>query len=237
MGEADAAKRGIVRQVYGRAATAAAPAAAGYARRGADAHSGLGCGSPTAFAKLRPGERVLDLGSGAGFDCLAAAVDVGRRGSVVGIDLTPEMVRLASRHAAEAGVVSVAFVQGEIERLPFCAGSFDAVISNCVLNLCADKQRVIAEIWRVLRPGGRLAIADIVATAPLPAALAADASLYAGCLTGASQIDVLAAALDDAGFASFRLRLCSERATLIEAWAPGRGLAGYFAAAEICATK
>lgn len=198
---------------------------------------GLGCGDPTALAALQSGESVLDLGSGAGFDCFAAAVCVGRHGRVIGIDLTPEMVRLAHRNAIAAGVPTVSFLLGEIERLPMRDEIFDVVMSNCVINLCPDKARVLTEAYRVLRRGGRLAVSDIVARAPLPAEIADDLALYAGCVAGAVTAAELSAALREAGFDSVRIGIGEERRTVIGAWAPGRGLERFVSAADITAVK
>ncbi|MEW5882459.1 MAG: methyltransferase domain-containing protein [Pseudomonadota bacterium] len=153
--------------------------------------SGLGCGDPLALARLRRGESVLDLGSGAGYECLAAAVEVGRQGQVIGIDVTPEMVTRARRNAIATAAPNVSFVVGDIQSLPFSAGSFDVVISNCVVNLCPDKTRVFAETRRVLRCDGRLALSDIVAIAPLPSAMVGDLALYAACVASAPTADRL----------------------------------------------
>jgi len=200
-------------------------------------HSGLGCGSPTTFANLAPGEWVLDLGSGAGFDCLAAALEVGRHGRVVGIDLTPGMVRLARRHAADAGVTSAHFLQGELEALPFADATFDIVISNCVINLCPDKARVLAEAWRVLKPHGRLAVADIVAIAPLPPDVLADLARHTGCIAGATPMEKIHGLLRQAGFASAEIHIGKHSQDLIGSWAPHSPLAYVVAAANIVARK
>lgn len=226
-----------VRRTYTRAATLAAAVMTGSRDAFRTPHSGLGCGSPTAFAGLAPGEWVLDLGSGAGFDCLAAAVEVGTGGRVVGIDMTPEMVRLARRHAAEAGVAIVHFVQGEIEHLPFQDGAFDVVISNCVINLCAEKERILTEAFRVLKPGGRVAIADIVALAPLPADVLEDLASHTGCVAGATELESLLGMLRRAGFVSEKVDIGEHSRSLLCAWAPGSGLERFVAAANITAKK
>lgn len=228
--------RGLVRKAY---ATAAAQAATVVCKRKASTcipHSGLGCGSPTAFANLSPGERVLDLGSGAGFDCLAAAVEVGSRGRVVGVDMTPEMVRLARRHAADAGVDTVDFIQAEIESLPFPDASFDVVISNCVINLCADKTRVFAEACRVLKPNGRLTFADIVAVSPLPADIENDLAHYTGCIAGATPIEVLAPSLLDAGFATVEVDIARYQRSPVDI-CPSEQTFDFLAAAIVKARK
>lgn len=160
--------------------------------RGADvaavaegADLGLGCGAPLEFADLQPGETVLDLGSGAGFDAFIARRTVGDAGRVYGVDMTPDMVARARANAARLGYDNVEFRLGEIEHLPIADGSIDLVISNCVLNLVPDKPAAFAEIARVLKPGGRFCISDIVATAELPEALLASMAAYAGCISGA----------------------------------------------------
>jgi arsenite methyltransferase len=225
--------RSTVRETYARAATRPDDH-----RRGAScatSHSGLGCGSPIAFAGLAAGEQVLDLGSGAGFDCLAAALEVGRQGRVVGIDMTPEMVRLARRNGRDAGVAGVDFLQGEIERLPFADASFDVVVSNCVINLCQDKARVFAEACRVLKPNGRLAVADIVAVAPLPEVLRQ--ALCDGCVGGATPLDALPPMLRDAGFESVDIEIAAHSGELLDAWAPEAALERFIAAANVIARK
>ncbi|NMG76430.1 methyltransferase domain-containing protein [Aromatoleum diolicum] len=231
------ALRPLVRKAYADAATKAAAVVPGKRPLACTPHSGLGCGSPTTIAGLTPGDWVLDLGCGAGFDCLAAAVEVGRRGRVVGVDMTPEMVRLASRHARDADVPTVSFVQAEIESLPFPDASFDVVMSNCVINLCADKQRIFAEAWRVLKPGGRLAVADIVAVALLPVELHGELALHTGCVAGATALEGLAAMLREAGFASAEIAIAQHGRSVIDSWAPGRAIQHFVAAANITATK
>ncbi len=145
----------------------------------------LGCGNPTAVAELRPGERVLDLGSGGGIDVLLSARRVGPTGRAIGLDMTDEMLALAQRNAAEAGVDNVEFVRGTIESIPLPAASVDVVISNCVINLAADKAAVFSEIARVLRPGGRVGVSDVVADDHLTPSERADRGSYSGCIAGA----------------------------------------------------
>lgn len=200
-------------------------------------HSGLGCGSPTAFAHLSLGECVLDLGSGSGFDCLAAAIEVGPRGRVVGVDMPPEMVRLARRHATDAGVEVVEYVQAELESLPFPDASFDVVMSNCVINLCADKARVLAEARRVLAPNGRLVASDIVAVPTLPSGLRDDIARHAGCIAGATPLEQLAPLLLEAGFASAEIDIAPHSRSLFDEWAPELEPQRFIAAASIIATK
>jgi len=149
------------------------------------ANLGLGCGNPIAIAGIREGEVVLDLGSGAGFDVFLAADRVGKTGKVIGVDMTPEMIEAANRNAEEGGYENVEFRQGDIEALPVEAESVDLVISNCVLNLVPDKPKAFSEIFRVLKPGGRIAVADIVLDGPLPEALLDDDAAYCSCISGA----------------------------------------------------
>jgi arsenite methyltransferase len=198
---------------------------------------GLGCGNPQAIAALLPGETVLDLGSGAGFDCFLAVQQVGLTGHVIGVDMTAEMVAKARENAVAAGYAKVEFRLGEIEHLPVADASVDVILSNCVINLSPDKLQVWREAFRVLRPGGRLAIADIVATAPLPEKLRHDLALYAGCLAGAATVNELESMLREAGFSDIRLQLKEESRRFIREWAPGRGLEDYVVSASIEAVK
>ena len=161
---------------------------------------GLGCGNPTLIAELSPGETVLDLGSGAGVDVFLAARAVGPGGHVVGVDMTPEMVEKARRNARVGEVENVEFVLGEIEALPLSDDSVDVVISNCVVNLSPEKGRVFAEVFRVLKPGGRLAISDIIAMRPMTEAERADMALYGACVSGAETKESVVDMLRLAGF-------------------------------------
>ncbi len=167
----------------------------------------LGCGNPTALAELHPGETVLDLGSGGGIDCFLAARRVGPAGRVIGVDMTAEMLALARANAATIGVPNVEFRQGPIEALPVEDAAVDVIISNCVINLSADKDAVLREAFRVLRPGGRFRVSDIVLTRALTPDEAADLARWTGCIAGALHRDDFAARLRAAGFADVRVRL------------------------------
>jgi len=201
------------------------------------ANLGLGCGNPRATAGLKAGETVLDLGSGAGFDCFLAARQVGPTGQVIGVDMTPDMVAKARENALQVGLSNLEFRLGEIEALPVADASVDAIISNCVINLSPDKARVFREAFRVLKPGGRLAISDVVATAPLPEALSADPHLYRCCRAGAAPVAEIAAALLAAGFTQIRIAPKDESRQMIRDWAPDRGVEDYVVSATIEATK
>src|SRR3954467_10799207 len=159
----------------------------------------LGCGNPIAVAELNEGERVLDLGSGGGIDVLLSAKRVGPTGRAIGLDMTDEMLALAEKNAADAGATNVEFVRGQIEDIPLPANSVDVVISNCVINLAADKPAVFREIARVLKPGGRMGITDIVAEDALSAEDRAERGSWVGCIAGALSIDEMRRGLEEAG--------------------------------------
>lgn len=166
-----------------------------------DANLGLGCGNPTALTHLKPGEVVIDLGAGAGLDALVAARAVGAEGRVIGVDMTKEMLTSARKNAVEMGVHGfVEFREGLIESLPVASDSADVVISNCVINLSPDKPQAFREAYRVLKPGGRLAVSDIVLTEELPGDLAQWIDTYVGCLGGAAMVDAYLGAIEGAGF-------------------------------------
>ena len=182
----------VTRDLYGAEELQGLPAAA--------ASASLGCGNPTMLAELRPGEVVLDLGSGGGIDVLLSARRVGPAGKAYGVDMTDEMLELARRNQREMGVVNAEFLKGEIEDLPLPDRSVDVVISNCVINLSTDKARVLREAYRVIRPGGRFAVADILVQGRLPDALKSDMEAWSGCLAGALHEDDYRALLAAAGF-------------------------------------
>lgn len=165
----------------------------------AGANLGLSCGNPNALASLKPGEVVLDLGSGAGFDCLIAARRVGATGRVIGVDMTPEMISKARENAAKVGAENVEFRLGEIEHLPAADNSVDVVISNCVINLSPEKEQVFREIHRVLKPGGRVAVSDMALLQPLPEEVRKDIEAYVGCIAGAVLVDEYTGQMRNAG--------------------------------------
>ncbi len=201
------------------------------------ANLGLGCGNPQAIAALKPGEVVIDLGSGAGFDCLLAARQVGPSGRVIGVDMTHEMLAKARENAAKVGAAQVEFRLGELEHLPVADNTADVILSNCVINLVPDKAQVFHEAFRVLKPGGRLAISDVVNTTPLTPDLAADHALICGCVAGAAPSLEIEAWLMAAGFGDVRITVKPESRDLVASWAPGRGIEEYVASAFIEARK
>lgn len=198
---------------------------------------GLGCGNPKAIADLEPGETVLDLGSGAGFDCFLAAREVGNEGRVVGVDMTPEMIEKARENVERNDTENVEFRLGEIEHLPVADTCVDVVISNCVINLSPAKARVFAEAFRVLVPGGRLAVSDVVLTASLPDPVEADPDSLTACVAGASTVDAIERMLDDAGFVDIRVEPKDDSAEFISEWDDERDLSEYVVSATIEARK
>jgi arsenite methyltransferase len=201
------------------------------------ANMGLGCGNPTAMASLKPGETVLDLGSGGGIDCFVAASAVGETGKVIGVDMTPDMVSKARENAQKAGVKNVEFRLGEIEHLPVEDSSVDAIISNCVINLSPEKEKVFREAYRVLKPGGRLAVSDIVATASLPEEVRKDLSLVSACVGGAERVETIQKILEATGFQDVKVTPLEASRDYIRKWIPGMGLEDALASARIEATK
>ncbi|MBE3569623.1 MAG: arsenite methyltransferase [Bacillales bacterium] len=202
------------------------------------ANLGLGCGNPLAMAELKQGEVVLDLGSGAGFDCFLAARQVGETGRVIGVDMTPEMISKARNNAAKGGYTNTEFRLGEIEFLPVADGTVDIIISNCVINLSPDKPKVFKEAYRVLKPGGRLVISDVVAMAELPKAIKNNMDdLYSGCVSGAASIHELESILQQSGFVQITIEPKDESKEFIKQWVPGADITDYIVSAIIRATK
>ncbi len=201
------------------------------------ANLGLGCGNPVAIASLREGQTVLDLGAGAGFDAFLAARAVGPTGRVIGVDMTPEMVAKARANAKRSGFTHVEFRLGEIEALPVADGIVDVIISNCVINLCPDKRPVYREAFRVLKPGGRLAVSDVVAREELPDDVKRDLALHSGCLAGATPLAELEAILRETGFVDIAIRPRSNSAQVIDSWEAGRDFAAMVFSADVTALK
>lgn len=219
-------------------------AALGYTKAEVDgvpegSNMGLGCGNPVAIASLRPGETVVDLGSGGGFDCFLAAKQVGESGRVIGVDMTAEMVSKARRNAEKTGAGNVEFRLGEIEHLPVADNSADIIMSNCVVNLSPDKLSVFREAYRVLKPGGRLAISDILATAPLPGEIKKNLALLAACVGGAETIADTEQMLRKAGFTAITIEPNENSRKLLREWSPaaGQNAAEYIVSATIQAVK
>ena len=201
------------------------------------ANLGLGCGNPLAIASLKPGQTVLDLGSGAGFDAFLAAKAVGPTGVVIGVDMTPEMVSKARANKTKGSYTNVDFRLGEIENLPVADDTVDVIISNCVINLSPNKGQVFREAFRVLKSDGRLAVSDIVATAAMPEGIRKDLELHAGCVAGASLVDDVKNHLQAAGFANIRVTPKPQSRDFIQEWFPGRGIEDYIVSATIEAVK
>lgn len=201
------------------------------------ADMGLGCGNPRAIAGIQQGETILDLGSGGGFDCFLAATETGEVGQVIGIDMTPSMISKARNNAEKGKYQQVEFRLGEIEHMPVANDTVDVIISNCVINLSPDKSQVFSEAFRVLKPGGRLAISDVVASTELPDEIRDDLALYSGCMAGASQISELHSILEGCGFEKISIAPKDESKDFIKDWAPGRGVEEYVLSATIEAVK
>ncbi|MAE77853.1 MAG: arsenite S-adenosylmethyltransferase [Planctomycetes bacterium] len=201
------------------------------------ANLGLGCGNPHALAALSAGEVVLDLGSGGGVDCFIAAKRVGNQGRVIGVDMTPAMLARSRDLARESGYDNVEFRLGEIEHLPIADGTVHVILSNCVVNLSPDKEQVLREAFRVLVPGGRLAISDVIATCDLPAEIREDDALLSGCIAGAETQERLEQWLGQVGFTSIEIRPWDESREFIREWAPGRAVEDFVVSAMIAAQK
>ncbi|MBS0663246.1 MAG: arsenite methyltransferase [Verrucomicrobia bacterium] len=201
------------------------------------ANLGLGCGNPVALASLTAGQVVLDLGAGAGFDAFLASRQVGPTGRVIGVDMTAEMVAKARANAKRSNYTNVDFRLGEIEALPVADASIDVIISNCVINLCPDKRPVYREAFRVLRPGGRLAVSDVVARAELPEEVKRDLALHSGCLSGATPLAELTRILAEAGFVDIGIKPKGNTDEIITSWESKRGFESKVFAAEVTARK
>jgi SAM-dependent methyltransferase len=201
------------------------------------ANLGLGCGNPHAIAALRPGETVIDLGSGAGFDCFLAARQIGPAGRVIGVDMTHEMLAKARANAKTVGAATVEFRLGELEHLPIGDNTADVILSNCVINLVPDQAQVFREAFRVLKSGGRLAISDVVNIAPLSDDQRTDADLICGCVSGAAPVGRVETWLAEAGFHHIKVTVKTESRDLIATWAPGSGVENCVASAFIEAVK
>ena len=198
---------------------------------------GLGCGNPKAIAALQQGEVVIDLGSGGGFDAFLASQEVGDTGKVIGIDMTPTMLSKARHNADKGNYTNVEFRLGEIEHLPVADSTADVIISNCVINLSPDKQQVFNDSFRALKPGGRLAISDIVASTTLPDDIKNDTFLHSACVSGASLISELKEYMQQAGFKDIRIEPKDASKEFIKDWAPGRNVEDYVLSASIEAVK
>ncbi len=201
------------------------------------ADMGLGCGNPKAIAALKPGEVVVDLGAGGGFDCFLAAHEVGHSGHVIGVDMTPDMLSKARANAVKGMFENVEFRLGEIEHLPIADETANVIISNCVINLSPNKPQVFKDAFRVLKAGGRLAISDVVATVELPETMRNDAGLIAGCMGNASLIEDLEKMMADAGFEQIRIQPKDESKEFIKDWAPDTNVTDYVVSASIEAVK
>lgn len=201
------------------------------------ADMGLGCGNPQAIASLKPGEVVVDLGAGGGFDCFLSAHEVGESGHVIGIDMTPDMLSKARNNVEKGSFKNVEFRLGEIEHLPIADETADVIISNCVINLSPNKVQVFKDAFRVLKPGGRLAISDVVATVELPEEMRNDPALIAGCMGNASLIEDLEVMIQAAGFKHVAINPKDESKEFIRDWAPDHNVTDYVVSATIEAVK
>jgi arsenite methyltransferase len=201
------------------------------------ANMGLGCGNPRAIAMLKKGEVVVDLGSGGGFDCFLAAKQVGQQGRVIGVDMTPEMIATARQNARDGKFANVEFRLGEIEHLPVADKTANAILSNCVINLSPDKPQVYRDAYRILKPGGRLAISDLVAIKTIPPAVKRDSDKHSGCVAGASPVQTLKQILKATGFRDICITVKEESKEFIKGWFPGSGVEKYVRSAEVRAIR
>jgi len=203
----------------------------------AESNQGLGCGNPKGIADLKQGEVVLDLGSGPGFDVFLAAEEVGETGEVIGVDMTPEMIERARNKAEENNVTNVEFRLGEIEHLPVADESIDVIISNCVINLSVDKEAVFSEIHRVLKPGGRIAIADILKNNDLPEEIKDNLANYSSCITGAVKSKTMQEIIEDHGFKDIKIENKSNSEQIVKDWSQTVKAGDYIFSAYITAQK
>lgn len=201
------------------------------------ANMGLGCGNPIAIASLKEGEVVLDLGSGGGFDCFLARRQVGESGHVIGVDMTPEMIKLARENVQKSGYSNVEFRLGEIEHLPVADASVDVIISNCVINLSLDKDKVFKEAYRVLKSGGRLSVSDIVATAKLPDNIKQDMAMLVGCIAGTEYVENIKTMLKESGFKDINLKPKDNSKEILSTWIPNKNIEKFAASYIIEAVK
>lgn len=201
------------------------------------ANMGLGCGNPIAIASLQEGDTVLDLGSGGGFDCFLARRQVGDSGYVIGVDMTPEMIKLARKNTGESGYKNVEFRLGEIEHLPVANDTVNVIISNCVINLALEKQQVFNEAYRVLKPGGRISISDVVATAKMPESVKEDLTSLTGCIAGAEYVENIEDMLKKSGFINIHMTPKDNSKDIIKNWVPGKNAEEFVASYIIEAQK